>query len=87
MTSDNEPMLLRVHEVARLLGVSDETLRLWRKAGKFIAPVGGPGHPRWRRSDVLAFIEGSTSSAAPEQPSEAHLDDDLITAAAHFGLV
>jgi len=48
--------LLSTSEAARLLDVSDETLRRWTKEG-LIRHVRMPsGRPRYRRSDVLELL-------------------------------
>jgi predicted DNA-binding transcriptional regulator AlpA len=52
-------------EICRRLGISDETWRRWRAAGKAPAPIGLPGRPRWRVSDIDAF----TQQAVPVRPS------------------
>lgn len=82
-------VLITPREVARLLGVCDETLRLWRRDGRFIEPVNLTGRPRWRLSDVLTLKEGREAKRSTDPtPTETYLhDDDLMTAAAHFGLV
>jgi hypothetical protein len=83
-------VLVPPNEVARLLGVCDETLRLWRRGGKFIDPVDLPGRPRWRLSDVLALKEGrdaSKRSAEPAQAEDAYLDGGDIAEVAKWGLI
>jgi excisionase family DNA binding protein len=51
-------LLIRVEEVATLMGVSERTI--WRRVSekKFVAPVSVGSCTRWRRSDVEAFING-----------------------------
>jgi len=53
-----QPLLIRIEEVATLLGVSERTV--WRRLSekKFVAPVSVGSCTRWRRSDVEAFING-----------------------------
>jgi predicted site-specific integrase-resolvase len=57
--------LLSGIDICRRLGISDETWRRWRAAGKAPAPVGLPGRPRWRVVDIDAF----TQQAVPARPS------------------
>jgi len=59
------PTLISQIEICRRLEISDETWRRWRAAGKTPAPVGLPGRPRWRVSDIDAF----TQQAVPVRPS------------------
>lgn len=56
-----QPLLLREHEVASLVGYSPRTLRAWVSAGKFPRPIRQPdaaGHStkRWLRSEIDAWI-------------------------------
>ncbi len=82
-------VLVPPNEVARLLGVCDETLRLWRRDNKFIAPVNLPGRPRWRLSDVLALKESRDASkrSADPAPPETYLDGGDIAQVAQWGLM
>lgn len=83
-------VLVPPNEVARLLGVCDETLRLWRRDGKFITPVDLPGRPRWRLSDVLelkASRNASKRSAEPAPAEDAYLDGGDIAQVAKWGLM
>jgi prophage regulatory protein len=50
--------LLKKSEVLTLLGISKNTLDRYRRAGTFPRPMMlGPKSPRWRWSDVKAFID------------------------------
>ena len=49
------PDLLTQGQVCRMLGISDETWRRWRAAGRTPQQVDLPGHPRWRRDDIEAL--------------------------------
>lgn len=49
--------LLDSDQVADELGISPRTLRRERKRRAFPAPVRGRGRPRWRRKDILAYVE------------------------------
>lgn len=59
------PELLSQIEVCRRLGISDETWRRWRKAGKTPLPVVLPGRLKWRVIDIDAF----TQQTVTERPS------------------
>jgi hypothetical protein len=82
-------VLVPPNEVARLFNVCDETLRLWRRDGKFIEPVNLPGRPRWRLSDVLALKESRDTSkrSADQAPAETYLDGGDIAQVAKWGLM
>lgn len=82
-------VLVPPNEVARLFNVCDETLRLWRRDGKFIEPVNLPGRPRWRLSDVLALKESRDASkrSADPAPAEAFLDGGDIAQVAKWGVI
>lgn len=54
----NIPDLLTSAEAATIIGVSNETMFRWRKDGmgpKYVQPT--PRVVRYRREDVLAFLE------------------------------
>ena len=46
-------------EVARVLNVSEKTLRRLWEAGKFLRPFKVGSQLRWRTSDVLAWLESA----------------------------
>jgi excisionase family DNA binding protein len=56
--------LLTVRDIMTFLRVSKPALRSWVDAGQFPAPLvlGGRTH-RWRRSDVVAWLEGRVAVA------------------------
>ena len=72
-STNGEARLLRQKDVCELVGLSRVTVWRYLKTGRFPKPVwpGGAGaFPRWRRSDVLAWIEGlepSTKADAVKQ--------------------
>lgn len=85
-------VLIPPNEVARLLGVCDETLRLWRRDGKFIDPVDLPGRPRWRLCDVLELKASRNASkrsaeTAEQAPEDAYLDGGDIAQIAKWGVI
>ena len=49
--------LLTAEDVAHALGISPRTLRRERQRRAFPKPVRGRGRPRWRRRDILAYME------------------------------
>lgn len=53
-----EPLLFTAAQVAALLQVSVRTLWRMRSGGQVPSPVQIGGNVRWRRSDVLRWIEG-----------------------------
>lgn len=56
--------LLTAPQVAELLSVSAETVRSWVKQGRITHIVLPSGAPRFRRSDIDAILEGSTSTTS-----------------------
>ena len=56
-TSPEAPILVRVEDVAAMMNLSARTI--WRRVadGSFPAPVKYGAQQRWRRSDVVAYIE------------------------------
>jgi len=50
--------LLRVGEVAALVGVSKSTIWRWCSEGLFPRPIKMGKTTRWDSNDVLGFIEG-----------------------------
>ena len=54
------PELMTAQQVARLLGVSTETLRKWRAKRKCLPYVRVGRHIRSRAADVAAFVERGT---------------------------
>lgn len=56
---DNEWLTNR--EFADVLGVSESTIRAWRSKGRDLPPSYRParGPVRWRRSEVMAWLEQS----------------------------
>ena len=51
------PDLLGQTEVCRRLGISDETWRRWRRAGRVPAPVQMPsGRLKWRAADLAVLL-------------------------------
>lgn len=63
------PELMTAQQVARLLGVSTETLRKWRAKRKCLPYVRVGRHIRYRAADVGAFVERGT--VMPAWPSMA----------------
>ena len=54
------PELMTATQVARILGVSTETLRKWRAKRKCLTFVRVGRHIRYRAADVAAFVEQGT---------------------------
>jgi predicted DNA-binding transcriptional regulator AlpA len=60
------PEFVTQMQICRRLGITDETWRRWRAAGKTPDPVALPGRPRWRASEIEAFLRGRV--ADPKAP-------------------
>ncbi|MHB8863461.1 MAG: helix-turn-helix transcriptional regulator [Pirellulaceae bacterium] len=54
---NSKPLLISAPELAKILGISARSVWRLLSAGKLPAPVRLGGAVRWRRSDVLAWIE------------------------------
>lgn len=66
------PLLLTANQVAALFRISRQSLYRRLAKGKAPMPVGTDGHPRWRRSDVLAWID-----ALPERQAKPRHKPDV----------
>jgi hypothetical protein len=56
------PLLLTTTEVARAIHVDASTLSRWRAAGRGPRALWlGPGTPRYRREDVVAWLETAST--------------------------
>jgi predicted DNA-binding transcriptional regulator AlpA len=53
----DDAVLLDVQQLAATLSVSINTVRRWREQGKLPPSINLFGRVRWRRADVLKFIE------------------------------
>jgi excisionase family DNA binding protein len=56
-TGSATPLLITSEEVARLMGISERTLWRLLSAGKVPVPLRFGRNTRWRRSEVLEWIE------------------------------
>lgn len=56
--------LMPIGDVARILGVSVDTVRRWSDAGTLPVVVLPSGHRRYRPADVAAIAKGRTEGAA-----------------------
>lgn len=74
--------LLRPASVARMLGVTTSTLRLWYKTGLLSAVITAGGHLRVRASEV-ARLQGQTY--IPPQPVNDPYKDPAVLAKAQIG--
>ena len=62
MSEKNElPEYLTIKEVTSLLKVHENTLRNWDREGRLKAiRIGGRNMRRWKKEDVLKFLEESS---------------------------
>ena len=59
--------LLTIHDVARKLRVSTQTIWRWARAGKFPQPIGAEGATRWIDEDVDTWIHSKKEAANGSQ--------------------
>lgn len=63
------PETMDAHEVARFLGVIEETVRKHARSGELLGyrvpGAGGHGMLRFKRADVLAYLEREPAAQAP----------------------
>lgn len=72
---DTESELLNIKEAASLLNVSEISLRRWTNSGKLpCSRVGGRRERRFRRGDLLTFLERqkNIAPAPPNRPRDNH---------------
>ncbi len=62
-TSHDKNGLLTVGEAAALVGVSNDTLKRWEKAGHIASGRTPNGHRRFRRADVERLLQPAPTSA------------------------
>lgn len=61
------PKLLTPEETALAIGVSHQTLCVWRSTGRYCLPFVKSGRlVRYRETDVLAFLESRVRGTAPD---------------------
>ena len=78
--SDSED-LLDVKRAAAFLGVSETSLRRWTNSGQLAClRVGGKRERRFRRADLLAFVETQPATAASSRPQPPHGTQHTIIA-------
>ena len=54
--------LLTASDAARLLGVARSTFSRWRNAGRLPAPLWVSERPRWKRSELRAWLDADCPS-------------------------
>jgi predicted DNA-binding transcriptional regulator AlpA len=64
------PEYLRKEDVATLLQMSGRQVELLVKAGRLPQPIRISSHPRWRRSELIAFIDSLSASDSAETVAE-----------------
>jgi predicted DNA-binding transcriptional regulator AlpA len=58
-SQDQPRKLLRIADICALAGICRWTWRNWVRAGIAPQPVPNlPGHPRWKASEIAAFLDG-----------------------------
>jgi excisionase family DNA binding protein len=74
----SEPDWLTLGQAAKYLGVAQSTIRKWSDVGRLPAFYTPGGHRRYRRGDLDAFLQRSTSPGRADSagPSILIVDDD-----------
>ena len=81
------PAWLRVTDVARLLGVSANTVRRWTDAERIAAHRSPGGHRRYLAADIEALLpDGSDGAAHPGDLAELKRQSQDLRAALRAGL-
>lgn len=69
-TKTDDRMLVHIGEAARILGISQVTLRRWEKAGRFSPTAHAPsGYRLYELSDLHAVVRGRSLSKKPVCPT------------------
>jgi hypothetical protein len=63
----NTTPLLTRQDLAALLRLSTRSLDRHRSAGEILAPLPGPGQPRWDADEVAAWIKAGRPATATWQ--------------------
>jgi len=78
MVSDSE--LLDIAEAAALLRVSEASLRRWTNSGRLpCRRIGGRRERRFRRADLMAFLEGEASETPASHVCAFYASDQALT--------
>ncbi|MGI9414733.1 MAG: MEDS domain-containing protein [Hyphomicrobiales bacterium] len=81
MTTRPDPNsdLLNIKEAAALLKVSEASLRRWTNAGRLAClRLGAKRERRFRREDLMAFLEDREAAAAPAVPTSVRPTEVLL---------
>jgi diguanylate cyclase (GGDEF)-like protein/excisionase family DNA binding protein len=70
-TQKSEARWLRVSDVARLFGVSDNTVRRWTDAGKVRTHRSPGGHRRYLSADIMEQLNAGSPVSWPGAPTDA----------------
>lgn len=66
-----EQLLISAPEVAKILGISTRSVWRLRSAGKIVPPIEIGGLVRWKKADILAWID-------QDCPDHASINDERI---------
>ena len=71
--------LLNIKEAAALLKVSEASLRRWTNAGRLAClRLGAKRERRFRREDLMSFLEDRDAAAAPAAPTDSRSTEVLL---------
>jgi predicted DNA-binding transcriptional regulator AlpA len=73
-----EPLILDAIAAAELLGISERAFHYARRKQSFPKPIDvfGPRRPRWRRADLVAWVESRPELEPQSEPSRLRLARD-----------
>jgi transcriptional repressor of dcmA and dcmR len=77
--TEPNPDLLNIKEAAALLKVSEASLRRWTNAGRLAClRLGAKRERRFRREDLMSFLEDRAATTAPAKPRSARPAEVLL---------
>jgi predicted DNA-binding transcriptional regulator AlpA len=73
-----EPLILDAIAAAKLIGISERAFHSARRHHSFPKPIDifGPRRPRWRRTDLVAWVDARPALSTTEEPTRLQLSRD-----------
>ena len=73
-SSEVEPLLIPVRDVARMLGISARSVWRQHRTRKLIAPLQIGGSVRWRRDELERWVNAGCPALSQSDSVEPHAD-------------